>query len=201
VPKALRPHRSPLQKRPEEVEREEKLFRDVKLILRNLFEREKITIKQVLDNLYEVGSVNLINQKVPYRVLNRPAKAIARCSKPMVKSVAWYWFVRNCPQLLTNWLHYKVRFDPPKPPSTPTETQVVVVEEVPETVSLERYVTDMKKLQVQVRLLTGALVGTVAILGGTLIWTSRVPQVEPTLTGGSSQSGRPVPVNQKNTSH
>jgi len=201
VPKALLPHRPPLPKRPEEVEREEKLFRDVKLILRNLFEREKITIKQVLDNLYEVGSVNLINQKVPYRVLNRPAKAIARCSKPVVKSVAWYWFVRNCPQLITNWLHYKVRFDPPLPPPTPTETEVVVVEEVPETVSLERYTTDMKKLQAQVRLLTGALVGTVTILGGTLIWASRVPRVEPTFTGGSSQTVRPVPINQRDASH
>lgn len=83
---------------------------DVQLLLNNLFEREEATVKLILDCLYDVGSVNLINKKFQVRPLNKLMKSIARFSKPAFRVVAFYWFKKNCPQLITNWLQSKVRF-------------------------------------------------------------------------------------------
>jgi hypothetical protein len=85
-------------------------MKEVLLLLDSLFEREEATVKMILDCLYDVGSVNLINQKFRRRPLNRLMKAIARLSKPAFRLYAIYWFKKNCPQLITNWLGTKVRF-------------------------------------------------------------------------------------------
>lgn len=181
------------------MQREEKLMADVQLVLHNLFEREKATIKQIVGYLYDVGSVNVIDQRVPCRLLNQPAQAIARYSKPVAKVAAWYWFIRNCPQLLTRWLHYQVRFEPLAPTAA---TAVVTSEELPATADLptakelspvqviEPYTTEIKKLRGQVRLLTGALVGTAAILGSAVLWLSQANKPQPTLTKQAPQAAQ-----------
>jgi hypothetical protein len=73
-----------------------------------MFLREETTVKLVLECLYDIGAVNLINKKVRRRPLNLVMKAIARLSKPIFRIVAWRWFMKNCPTLLVNWLHGKV---------------------------------------------------------------------------------------------
>ncbi len=80
------------------------------LLLTNLAEREKATVRAILDSLYEVGSANLINKKVSIKVLRGPLKGIASFSKPVFQLFAWRWFKRNCPELITNWLYRQVRF-------------------------------------------------------------------------------------------
>jgi hypothetical protein len=94
-----------------EERQEEERMRDVLLLLSNLFQREEVTIKLILDCLYDVGSVNLINQKFRFRLLNRLMKSIARMSKPVFRIFAVRWFHKNCPQLITDWLHSQVKVD------------------------------------------------------------------------------------------
>ncbi|ACB50145.1 hypothetical protein cce_0794 [Crocosphaera subtropica ATCC 51142] len=84
--------------------------KNVILLVENLMEREEATFKMIIDCLYEVGSVNLINQKVAMRPLNRVMRLIARLSKPSFRAVAFYWVKRNTPELITDWLLSKVRF-------------------------------------------------------------------------------------------
>lgn len=99
-----------LEQRLEEERIKEERIHDVLLLLDNLVEREEPTVKMILDRLYDVGSINLINKKVGFRPMNRLLKAIARLSKPAFRAVAWRWFKRNCPQLITEWLRTKVSF-------------------------------------------------------------------------------------------
>ncbi|AFZ42747.1 hypothetical protein PCC7418_0518 [Halothece sp. PCC 7418] len=99
-----------LEKRLEEERVKEERMHDVLLLLGNLVEREEATVKIILDCLYDVGSINIINKKVGFRPMNRFLKAIARLSKPAFRAVAWRWFKGNCPQLITEWLRTKVTF-------------------------------------------------------------------------------------------
>ncbi len=80
------------------------------ILLQNLTNDQEATIKLILDRLYDVAAVNLINQKLHSRPLNRFIKLIARMSKPALKVYAWQWFKKNCPQLINNWLHSQVSF-------------------------------------------------------------------------------------------
>ena len=96
---------------PAEYEKEQQLMQDTHLLLTNLAEREKATVRAILDGLYEVGSIHLINHKVTIKPLRGPLKGIATFSKPVFKLFAWRWFKRNCPELITNWLYRQVRFD------------------------------------------------------------------------------------------
>jgi hypothetical protein len=93
-----------------EKQHQDQRMRDVTLILENLFTREEATVKLILECLYEVGSANIINKKVPFRPLNRFVKAIASMSKPVFRSWGYRWFKGNCPQLITDWLQSKVTF-------------------------------------------------------------------------------------------
>lgn len=85
-------------------------LRDVFILLTSLIEREQATIKLIIDCLYDIGYVNLIDHKVRFRSLNWVAKSIAKVSKPVIRVLAWQWFDRNCPQLITEWLYSQVKF-------------------------------------------------------------------------------------------
>ncbi len=76
----------------------------VALLLDNLFHREEATARSILDCLYDVGSVRLIEQKVPLKALRWPLKSIARYSKPIFRLLALRWFKKNCPWMITDWL-------------------------------------------------------------------------------------------------
>ena len=93
----------------EERKKEERL-RDVLLLLGQLVEREEITLKLIIDSLYDIGSINIVNKKFPNRLMNRLLKGIARCSKPVFRIVALRWVKKNLPKLVTNWLNSKVSF-------------------------------------------------------------------------------------------
>lgn len=93
----------------EEREKKERM-RDVFLLVQQLVEREEVTLKLIIDCLYDVGSINLVNKKFHKQPLNRFMKAIATMSKPVVRVVAMQWVKKNLPKLLTNWLERKVSF-------------------------------------------------------------------------------------------
>ena len=76
----------------------------VALLLDNLFQREAATARSILDSLYDVGSVRLIEQKVPLKALRWPLKGVARYSKPLFRLWALRWLKKNCPWMITDWL-------------------------------------------------------------------------------------------------
>ena len=85
-------------------------IRSVSILLTSLVAREEATIKLIIDCLYDIGTVNLIDTKIRWRSLSVIAKLIVRMSKPVLRIFAWRWFRKNCPQLITNWLFIKVKF-------------------------------------------------------------------------------------------
>ena len=95
----------------EELKKQERM-RDVFLLLQQLVEREEVTLKLIIDCLYDVGSINLANQKLQNRHLNKIMKTIARYLKPVARIIALRWLKKNLPTLLTAWLEAKVSFEP-----------------------------------------------------------------------------------------
>jgi hypothetical protein len=95
---------------PEESRIQAQRSQEISILLASLTAREEVTIKLIIDCLYDIGYVNIINKKVRYRSLNAIAKFVAKTSKPIARILAWRWFKKNCPQLITNWLSNKVKF-------------------------------------------------------------------------------------------
>ncbi|WP_375473485.1 hypothetical protein [uncultured Nostoc sp.] len=142
---------------------------DVLLLLQNLINSEEATVKLILDCLYDVGSVNLINQKLRIKPLNRVMKLIARMSKPVFRTLALNWFKKNCPQLITNWLHTQVSFEKPQKTSEQVAIEVVKLEpySIPQTESLSQ---EIKNLRYQVRWLAGISVIAITVLVVKATW-------------------------------
>lgn len=91
---------------------EDERMRDVEMLLESLFLREETTLRLILDCLYDVGSMNLVNRRVRSRPLNKLMKAIARWSKPVFRPFMLRWSKKNCPHMIADWLHSQVRFSP-----------------------------------------------------------------------------------------
>ena len=178
-----------------EAQMEAERMRDVQLLVAHLLRQEDVTIKFILDCLYDVGSVNLINQKVRSQPLNQLMKSIAMMSKPAFKLVALRWLYKNCPRLITNWLHRKVRFSAPDTQPAVTVSKVIEAQAAPapainpaatddavlvahaappaamptspsQTLERDRQI---RQLQQQVRWLTGILIGVVLLWGGSVL--------------------------------
>jgi pterin-4a-carbinolamine dehydratase len=155
----------------EEKNKEEELINEVRLLLKTLVYQEEVTIKGIIDCLYDIGSVNLINQKFKFGTFNKTLKFMTKMSKPAFRILAWQWFKKNCPDLITTWLQGKVTF------VTVEEAKVEVVTEN-ENRSLvsmselpaENQFEEVNRLHLQVKLLTGVLVTVVTLFGGSLIW-------------------------------
>ncbi len=166
---------------------------DVAFLLEAMFIKEEATVEQILDCLYDIGSVNLIDQRVQKRSLNRIAKWIARHSKPVFRMIALRWFKRNCPNLITDWLYTQVKFEPQKVAEVVEATEVEAADgtevaklveatettaiELAPTSELELYRQKVQLLHSRVKLLTMLLVGITVTLGTGLIWAiERQPQ-------------------------
>ena len=127
---------------------------DILLLLEQLAKNETTTIKLILDRLYDMGAANLIEQKITISPIKGAVKAIAKLSKPAFRMVAIYWFNKNCPQLITDWLIEQVAFN---------NAQTTKVE-------LEAETQKIQQLRSQVRLLSGIVIILVMIFGGSFIW-------------------------------
>ena len=138
---------------------------DVLLLLEHLAESEEVTVKLVLDRLYEIGANNLINQKVPSTLLKRVLHGATKISKPAFRTIAFYWFKKNCPRLLTDWLLEQVAF------SATETTNKEVVEVSPTSLQgTESERVQIKQLQSKVRLLTSLLIIAIAVGGSSFTW-------------------------------
>ena len=167
------------QSKKSEKEKEEQLINEVRLLLKTLIYQEEIILKEIINRLYDVGSINLINQKFNFGTFNKTLKFMTKMSKPAVKMLAWQWAKKKSPDLITNWLQSKVTFirvqetrvelmaedeslSSASIPQLPQESQI----ELP--AAALRY--QVKRLHLQMKLLTGILVATVTLFGGSLIW-------------------------------
>ncbi|MGP0128157.1 MAG: hypothetical protein ACTMUB_02460 [cyanobacterium endosymbiont of Rhopalodia musculus] len=90
----------------EQLEAEQK--KNILLLIENLIEREEATFKMIIDCLYDVGSVKLINKKFSICPFNQLMKLIAKFSRPGFRCIAFYWVHKNIPKLTTNWLLKKM---------------------------------------------------------------------------------------------
>jgi hypothetical protein len=152
-----------------EAEREEKLMQDLHVLLINLIYREEITVKSIINCLYDAGSINLINQKFQPGTLNRTLKGVSKLSKPVVRMIAWQWFKTNCPQLIADWLRSKIEF---KKVET-AKVEIVAKDKNINMVSLENNqdkIYEVQRLRSQIKLLTSLLVAVATVLGGSFIW-------------------------------
>ncbi|MFM6753711.1 MAG: hypothetical protein ACKPJ4_02940, partial [Dolichospermum sp.] len=151
-----------------EKDREEKLMNEVLVLIKTLVYNEEITIKLLIDCLYDIGITNLINQKFQLGTLNKTLKFMTKISKPAVKIFAWKWVKNNCPQLITAWLKSKVTF--PQEEALKIE---VVVENEPENIAASSQTIDqnqVKRLNFQVKLLISLLIAVLTIFTGSSIW-------------------------------
>ncbi|MGJ3248659.1 MAG: hypothetical protein ACFE0I_21590 [Elainellaceae cyanobacterium] len=160
--------------------------RDVTLLLENLSMSQEATIKLILDCLYDVGSVRLINKKIHHRSLNRLTRAIAHLSKPVFRVFAFRWFKKNCPELITNWLYKKVSFEDSDNEQAPSNDQVsssqaveVLQLESSPYAELDLATQEIRRLRSQVKWLRGISVGAIATLGITAIWLGYNFRLEP----------------------
>lgn len=106
-------------------------MQDVLVLLQHLTENEETTIKLIIECLYDVGAVNFINKKVQNDSINQVTKTLAGMSKPIAKRYGYYWFKKNCPELIVNWLTRKVAFPAPKAKAVQQQEIAPKVEPVP----------------------------------------------------------------------
>ena len=57
-------------------ERQDEVMNDVFILLENLINREENTVKLIVGSLYDIGTVNIINQKFKSRTFNKTLKYI-----------------------------------------------------------------------------------------------------------------------------
>lgn len=160
---------------------EQERLQDVFLVLDQLFRREKVTATLVIDCLYDIGYVNLINQKIRPRYLQPLTKGLARMSKPLCRQVALMWVVENSPRLITNWLHSLVIFS-----DTEDKKSVEARGKTTDKLTEEQCVdseAEMGRLRAQARLSTGVAIAAIVALIGTVFYTTvhlqAMPQFHP----------------------
>jgi hypothetical protein len=90
-------------------------------------------------------------------------------SKPAFRMIAWQWFKKNFPKLITDWLRSQIEF---KKIETP-KVEIVVEDQGTNLNSLDQaqdQMYEVKQLRSQVKLLTGILLVVVTVLTGSFVW-------------------------------
>ena len=144
----------------------EKLYLDSKhdilLLLQHLAQSQETTVKLILGRLYDVGADNLITQKIPSLLLKRILKSATKIPKSAFIILAYYWFKKNCPQLITDWLLDQVSF------TQKEEATQETIAVSPNSVEAEQL--KIKQLNSQVQVLTRMVIVLIGILGGGITW-------------------------------
>jgi hypothetical protein len=152
----------------EQIMKEQRIH-DVKLLLENLSYREEITVKLILDCLYDIGATNIINQKFHSYLMNGTFKKVARLSKPVFRMIAWRWLKKNCPQLITNWLYEQISFNKAITPQPQIVVeQVKLQQDLPATLADKN--REVKYLRSQVRFLVAIFILAITSFSGSFLW-------------------------------
>ena len=153
----------------QEEQKEQERFREMLILLQQLFQREEATAKGIIACLYDIGTINWINKNVPFWLLNSSLKYVMRFPKPVAKILALKLYLQpKCPKLIADWLYSLVEFKEQQP--IPIEAKEIQSELIPE---IKQSLQEVKLLRQKVRFLTGALFLVVTIslslLGGGFI--------------------------------
>lgn len=149
-----------------EYELEEAKLQEILLLLDQLLRREEVTAKSIVGCLYDIAMINVINKYCPLWGVNSTLKYLSRFPRPFAKSLGVKLYLQpKCPKLITDWLYTLVEF----PPDKPIETEVKSIENGQE----------IKLLQSRVKLLTGALVASIAIFSSGFIWIAHNLELNP----------------------
>ena len=169
-----------LQTSPVDQEKQEELMRDVLVLMENLIHQEEATVKLVIDCLYDVGTVNLINEKFRSRTFNKTLKLVSRTSKPAFKVIAWRLVRKKSPELITNWLGKKVGFEKDQPQleqaklvaqSKSTANAIAPQNASANILPPAQYqMQEVKYLRSQVKMLVSAIIGIITVFGGSFFW-------------------------------
>jgi hypothetical protein len=143
---------------PEDQQKQKELEQSqrVMLLLEDLIDRERHTLDAIMRALFEIGSINFVNQKVRFRLLRPVVRPVVKLSKPVLTHMGYRWFRQKGPRLIVNWLMRKIRFAPPPSPAKTTPSQPLV--------NASAYQGEIRRLRSQVRITTGALVSVSGIL-------------------------------------
>lgn len=113
----------------QQVQLESQRMQDVVLLVDNLLRQEETTLGLIVDCMYDIGSVRLIDKKLNLPFLKGATVRVARVSKPLFRMLALRWIKKNCPELLAKWLYSKVLFEEaPKPAPKPKPEPVPSIE-------------------------------------------------------------------------
>jgi len=159
-------------KHPEAENHEQIKVQEITLILQHLIEREEVTVRFILDRLYEIGTVNLMHHHVQWRSLHPPLHHIARFSQPLFRRIGIFWFNHHGAELIARWLHSLVRFKPASEPQTLELTAYTVtnaeIKRLPPSMIIQH--PQVQQLRSQVRLLALCLIGGIAMVSSSIFW-------------------------------
>ncbi|MBD0267877.1 MAG: hypothetical protein ICV77_06230 [Cyanobacteria bacterium Co-bin8] len=162
----------------EEEDLELERLKDVKRILDNLFQREETTVKMVLDCLYDIASVRLINRKISAQSLRGPLKAVARMSKPAFRFFALRRLQKKAPQLIADWLYSQAARQPRH--TIPPEEDPALIDVVPKPAELppaklpplvEIQAAQINSLRDRVGWLSTLLVAVILVTGSLMLFS------------------------------
>ena len=150
----------------EEKNREEEKLHEILILLQQLFQREEATAKRIIECLYDIGTVNWINKNIRLFPFNSLLKYIIRFPKPIAKILGLKLYLQPiCPQLITDWLYGLVEFK--EKDAEVIETETLEAELLPE---IKKSHQEIKLLRQKVKLLTGSLVVTILVFGGSFAY-------------------------------
>jgi hypothetical protein len=151
-------------------QREDERVRDILLAVEQLFQREEKAVDFVLSCLYDIGSMNLINNKVPISILKPALRSIARFSRPAFRFIAVRWFHQNCPQLITKWLHSLVVFETSESEAVSAIDIQALTHETDLAFAVQQKQHEVMQLQQQLRQTIIFAVMIVAVFGSATLW-------------------------------
>jgi len=150
--------------------REDERLHDILLAVEQLFQREEKAVDFVLSCLYDIGSINLINNKVPISSLKPALRTIARFSRPAFRLIAVRWFHQNCPKLITNWLHSLVVFETSESKASSAIDIKALENETDLALAVQQKQYEVMQLQQQLRQTVIFAVTIAAVFGSATLW-------------------------------
>ncbi len=150
--------------------REDERVRDILLAVEQLFYREENAVAFVLGCLYDIGSINLIEKKIPIALFKPLLRSVARHSRPAFRFIAIRWFHQNCPKLITDWLHSLVVFEPPEAEILAAIDVSAQHPEIELALAVQQKQNEVVQLQQQLRQTTVLAVTIAALFGSATLW-------------------------------
>lgn len=160
----------------EEKNQEQDRLDEINILLEQLFQREEATAKRIIECLYDIAIVNIINQKIRFSLLNALLKYLLKFPKPLAKVLGLKLYIQpKCPQLITDWLFSLVEFKPKEEETIKIEASSFEQEILPE---MKKNRQELKLLRQKVRLLTGSLILVIVLFSGNLLIQEQIIPLE-----------------------